>query len=134
MDISLETPIDSDSAAAGDAISATPRQSIKVEKTTVALKGAKLSGKIARLENKAGSYSMDLKFSSLDSNDGPVDLSQRRNEVLMKITTRVSSMSSVTSAQAQPVEQFEETLGPLVFKTKHLKLGRGTRLVLSSKK
>jgi hypothetical protein len=134
VDISLETPIDSDSASAGDPVSATLRQSIKMEKTTVAPKGAKLSGKIARFDKDGGSYSMDLKFSSIDFNDSHVDLSQRKNDVLMKVTTRVSSMSSVASAQAQPVEQVDETLSPLVFKTKHLKLGRGTHLVLSSKK
>ena len=134
VDISLETPIDSDSAAAGDPVSATLRQSIKMEKTTVAPKGAKLSGKIARFDKEDGSYSMDLVFTSLDFNDGHVDLSQRKNEVLMKVTTRVASMSAATSVQAQPVEQVEETLSPLVFKTKHLKLGRGTHLVLSSRK
>jgi hypothetical protein len=134
VDISLETPIDSESAAAGDPVSATLRQSIKVEKITFAPKGAKLSGKIARFDNEGGSYSMDLRFTSLDFNDSHLDLSQRRIEVFMKVTTRVASMSSVTAAQAQPVEQVEETLSPLVFKTKHLKLGRGTHLVLSSKK
>ena len=126
VDISLETPIDSDSASAGDPILASLRQSIKVEKTTVVPKGAKLSGQIKRLDNQGGSYSVDLTFSFVDFKDGHADLSQRTNEVFMMVTTRVTQMSSVASVQAQPTEQVIETPGPLVFKTKHLKLGRGT--------
>ena len=97
-------------------------------------KGAKLSGQIKRIENQGGSYSIDLTFHSLDFKDSNADLSQRTNEVFMMVTTRVSQMSSATSVQAQPVEQVLETPGPLVFKTKHLKLGRGTHLILHSKK
>ena len=134
MDISLETPIDSDSASSGDPISASLRQSIKLGKTMVFPKGAKLSGQIKRIENQGGSYSIDLTFHSLDFKDSNADLSQRTNEVFMMVTTRVSQMSSATSVQAQPVEQVLETPGPLVFKTKHLKLGRGTHLILHSKK
>jgi hypothetical protein len=134
VDISLETPIDSDSASAGDAVSASLRQSVKVEKTTVVPKGAKLSGRIKLFDNQGGSYSIDLTFSSVDFKDGRADLSQRKNEVLMMVTTRLTQMSSVTSVQAQPTEQVIETPGPLVFKTKHLKLGRGTHLILHSKK
>jgi hypothetical protein len=70
----------------------------------------------------------------VDFKDGHADLSQRTNEVFMMVTTRVTQMSSVASVQAQPTEQVIETPGPLVFKTKHLKLGRGTHLILHSKK
>jgi hypothetical protein len=105
-----------------------------VEKTTVVPKGAKLSGQIKRLDNQGGSYSVDLTFSFVDFKDGHADLSQRTNEVFMMVTTRVTQMSSVASVQAQPTEQVIETPGPLVFKTKHLKLGRGTHLILHSKK
>lgn len=134
VDISLETPIDSDSASVGDPVSATLRKSIKVGKTEVAPKGAKLSGQIKRLDNRRGSYTIELTFNSLDFNDGHQDLSQRANEVLQKVITHVSQLSGATSVQAQPAETDVEILNPLLFKTKHLKLPRGTPLVLHSTK
>ena len=93
VDISLETPIDSESASVGDPVSASLRQTIKVGKTTVVPKGAKLSGQIKRLDSQGGSYSIDLTFSSLDFNDCHEDLSKRRNEVLQKVITHVSQLS-----------------------------------------
>lgn len=130
VDISLDTAIDSDAVSAGDPVSATLRQSIKVEKTTFAPKGAKLTGRIGRLEQERGEYSMDLAFSSLDWKDGHADLNQRKNEVRMMVTTRVSA--PVAGVQGQPSEQVIDTLSPLVFKMKHLKLSRGMHLVLKS--
>jgi len=109
MEIGLDTAIDSASSAVGDAVQATLRQTVLADGEAVIPKGAKVSGHIARLERRAGLFQVDLAFDSLDLKPGHADLSQRENDVT------------------------GSSLEPLIFRLDHVKLARGTRLLLRSR-
>lgn len=131
VNIRLETPIDSATSAVGDTIMASFRNDIKVSHTTVVPKGAKLSGHITRLEKRQHSYSLELAFTSLEFKGGHGDLSERKNEVFMLVESR--GLASTPTFDGRAVEQVSETQSPLVFKTGHMKLVRGTELMLRSR-
>jgi len=130
VDLSLETPINSDSAAVGNALTAVLREPIKPDKIALVPKGAKLTGEITAFDHKDGQYTLKLVFTSLDWPDGHADFKGRTTEVFMMVTTRLATPYS--SVQGTPIEQVSDVASPLEFKTKHLKLNRGFRLKLRS--
>jgi hypothetical protein len=107
MEVGLDTPIDSASSAVGDAVQATLRQSVRADGEAAIPKGARVSGHIARLEQRGSLYYVDLAFDSLDLKPGHADISQRENHV--------------TNPE------------PLIFGLDHVKLGRGARLIVRSR-
>jgi Arc/MetJ family transcription regulator len=107
MEVGLDTPIDSASSAVGDAVQATLRQSVRADGEAAIPKGARVSGHIARLEQRGRLYYVDLAFDSLDLKPGHADISQRENHV--------------TNPE------------PLIFGLDHVKLGRGARLIVRSR-
>ena len=109
MKVGLDTSIDSASSAVGDAVQATLGQSVHAEGEAAIPKGARVSGHIARLEKRGSLDYVDLGFDSLDLKPGHADLSQRENDVTKK------------------------TLEPLIFRLEHVKLARGTRLIVRSR-
>jgi hypothetical protein len=109
MEVDLDTPIDSASSAVGDAVQATLKVSVRADGDAVVPKGARVSGHIARLDKRGSLYYVDLAFDSLDLKPGHADLSQRENDVTNK------------------------TLEPLIFRLDHVKLARGTRLMVRSR-
>src|SRR6202011_4753707 len=70
MEVGLDTPIDSASSAVGDAVQATLRQSVRADGEAAIPKGARVSGHIARLEQRGSLYYVDLAFDSLDLQPG----------------------------------------------------------------
>lgn len=134
-ELNLETAIDSKSAV-GMPITATLRKDIKTEKTTVVPKGAKLEGQLTKMDNQGGTYTLDIAFTSIDSKAGHADLSQRKNEVQILVSSRNQMITPVPGLQGQqqPAEAVNDTPSPLVFKTKHLKVQRGSHLILRSSK
>ena len=107
MEVGLDTPIDSASSAVGDAVQATLRQSVRADGEAAIPKGARVSGHIARLEQSGSLYYVDLAFDSLDLKPGYADISQRENHV--------------TNPER------------LIFGLDHVKLARGTRLIVRSR-
>src|SRR5262249_29827 len=85
VDLSLETPIDSDSASVGNPVTGVLKEPIRPDKITLVPKGAKLTGEITKFEHKDGKYILKLVFSSLDWNDGHADFKGRTTEVFMMI-------------------------------------------------
>jgi len=130
VDLSLETPINSDSAAVGNPVTAVLKDSIKPDKVTLVPKGAKLTGEITEFDHKDGKYTIKLVFTSMDWPEGHADFQGRTTEVFMMVTTRLATPYS--SVQGTPIEQVSDVASPLEFKTKHLKLNRGFRLKLRS--
>ncbi len=109
MEIGLDTPIDFESSAVGDTVSAVLKQNVLAEDEAILRKGAHVSGHIVRLEKRGTLYYLGLTFDSLDLKLGRADLAMRENEV----TT--------------------PALQPLIFRLDHFRLGRGTRLTVRSR-
>jgi hypothetical protein len=109
MDVGLDTAIDTASSAVGDAVNATLKQNVRTQGEATIPKGARVSGHIVRLEKRGSVYFLAIAFDSLDLKPGHADLSRRENDV----TTN--------------------TLEPLIFRLDHVRLARGTRLVLRSR-
>jgi hypothetical protein len=109
MEVGLDTAIDSASSAVGDAVHASLKQSVGGDGEAGIPKGAGVSGHIARLEQRGGVYYVDLAFDALDLKPGRADISQRENRVTGK------------------------ALEPLIFRFDHVRLPRGTRLIVRSR-
>ena len=109
VEVGLDTPIDSELSAVGDAVKATVKQAVHSEGETAVPKGARLSGHIARLERRGDQYYLGLAFDALDLKPGLANLSQRDNEVT------------------------DRALEPLIFRLDRLKLARGTRFIVRSR-
>jgi hypothetical protein len=109
VEVDLDTPIDSASSAVGDMVEATLKQNVGTQGEAFIPKGSKLSGHIARLEKLGGLYYLRIFFDTLDLKRGQADLSGRENSVTMRRRE------------------------PLIFRLGHVRLTRGTRLVLHSR-
>ncbi len=81
VDLVLETPVDSDSAAIGDPIIARVQQAIKRKKETVVPKGATLHGRISTLELVQGYRIVDFVFTHFEVDGDRIDIRNRSNMV-----------------------------------------------------
>jgi hypothetical protein len=110
VDFNLDTPIEWGSAAGGDPVRGTLRDSVQSHAGTgiVVPKGAVLAGRIAHLALRGDLYYVELKFTSLDFEGAHADLNGRRNGVSVKDA-------------------------PLIYTSTKFKLSRGARLTLHSR-
>jgi hypothetical protein len=108
VDFNLDTPIDWESSASGDAVHGTLRDAIRLDGEIAVPKGAAVSGRIAHLAMRADSYHVELNLTSLDFPGGHADLAGRQSSV------RVTGL-------------------PLVYRSAKFKLSRGARLTLHSR-
>lgn len=99
VDAELETPIDSDTAAGGDAIRAILRDDIQMKDNIVVPKGAALSGRIARITRNGAAYTLDFAFTSLDYEGGHADLSQRENNVEVRDWAKIRQSPKLNLAR-----------------------------------
>lgn len=108
VDFNLDTPIEWGSAAGGDPVHGTLRDSVQSRAGIVVPKGAVLSGRIAHLALRGDLYYVELTLTSLDFDGGRADLNGRRNGVSVKDV-------------------------PLIYTSTKFKLARGARLTLHSR-
>jgi hypothetical protein len=108
VDLNLDTAIDWERSASGDAVHGTLRDAIRSDGQIVAPKGAAISGRIAHLAMRGDSYYVELNLISLDFPGGHADLAGRQNNV------QVTGM-------------------PLVYRSAKFKLSRGAHLTLHSR-
>ena len=130
-DIALQTPIDSDSTAVGDAVQASFKNPVKLDHKIAVPKGATLLGRIARLERSGEFYILDIAFDSIEFENSHADLRKRDNIVSWTQTPhdlRVSNRSvGIDVLAAMPAG------GQITVLTAHLKLGRSASLLLRSR-
>jgi hypothetical protein len=91
-ELSLETPIDSGSAAAGDVITARLLNAITLEGHPVVPRGSLFLGRIAQLGLGSGTPYVNLKFTSINGNGARIDLSARRNTLIHFGTSRIAGL------------------------------------------
>ena len=108
VDFNLDTPIDWESAASGDPVHGSLRDSVVSNGGIVMPKGAGLSGRIAHLALRGDLYYVELNLTALDFDGGYADLDGRRNGVSVKDL-------------------------PLIYQSTKFKLTRGARLTLHSR-
>lgn len=80
VDIDLLTPIDSATAAGGDAVQAALTEDLRWNGTLVLPKGAKFSGRIAHITRNGSAYLLEFTFTSIDFDGGHADLIGRTSE------------------------------------------------------
>lgn len=129
-ELSLETPIDSATAAVGDAIKAKLRHNLKLHGRVAVPKGAELTGHIARLERSNRSYILDIAVTALDFDGVHSNLGARANVVWMPAPIRELRLGLNGHAYDR---SFTSTTGPITLPTDHVKLGTGVRLNLRSR-
>ena len=117
--LTLDTPIDSDTSAIGDPITASLQRSIKRENETVVPKGAVLHGRITRLDMTGGRRYADLGFTYFEVDGGRIEVGGRINE-LVALTRYVSNWQLISAA------------GPIRASGRHLVLARGFPFFLKS--
>ena len=120
VEIELDSPIDSASAAVGDPIQATVKQNVKSNGGIVIPKGATLAGNLVLLARRGNSYFVDLRFTSLEIEGHTISLSGRENRV-----------DSVRVRNGRPLPMFT---GPMFYATDHVKLPRGRVFQFRSRK
>jgi hypothetical protein len=125
-ELELATPIDSNSAAVGDAVEASLRKNLKDRGHIIAPKGAILKGRITQLQKQGRSFAFSISFHSLEFPDGQASLSGRDNTVSMLTSDRVPCLPPNRCATGQ-------TLGPLEVEANRLRLWRGFPLFLHSR-
>ena len=76
--LSLETPIDSSTAATGDRVTLTLVEPIRVKRSIIVPKGAHLTGRIRHLTKVGGDYKLDLLFTDLQFEKKHADLDGRK--------------------------------------------------------
>jgi hypothetical protein len=74
FDVSLDTAVDSAASMVGDPVTATLRQNIKHNRRLLFRKGAKLAGRILRLERHGDHCDVDIRFSELESDQARASL------------------------------------------------------------
>ena len=131
VEIALQTPIDSDSTAVGDAVQAVLRNPIKLDHKVTAPKGAIAFGRIAQLERKGEYYLLAIALDSIEFEDGHADLRKRKNWVSWMAAPRDLRLSGRPAGI--DVLAAEPALAPITLRTTHLKFGRSTSLVLHSR-
>ena len=130
LELSLETPIDSDSAAVGDSVKAILRHNLKAHHALLIPKGAELTAHIARLERSNRSYILEIAPTALDFDGGHADLRGRDNLVWMPFAIREFRMGLNGRGYDR---SFTISNGPITIPTDHLKMGAGVRLNLRSR-
>jgi len=119
VEIGLDTPIDSESAAIGDPIRALLKHSVTLKHGVVIPKGAVLTGNIIHMETQNGATLLDLQFTSLEFDGRDLDLSGRDNKV-----------SRIKIRNGKRLTPF---WGPMLFATSHLKVSRGVSFEFRSR-
>ena len=130
LELSLETPIDSDTSAVGDSIKARLRHNLRVHHALLIPKGAELSAHIARLERSNRTYILEIAPTAFDFDGGHADLGGRDNLVWMPFSVREFRPSLNGHGYDH---SFTVSTGPITIPTDHLKLGGGFRLNLHSR-
>ncbi len=118
--LELDSPIDSNTSAVGDPITAHLLESIKRKGETVIPRGAVLHGRIARLEVEDGHRYADFAFTWFEAGGGRVEIGGRTNEL-------------VTLARGfRAGRPLESVTGPIRATGSHLFLPRGFPFRLKS--
>jgi Arc/MetJ family transcription regulator len=130
-DIALQAPIDSDSTAVGDVVRAVLKNPIKLDHKVTVPKGAILSGRVARLERAGEFYLLDIRFDSIEFENGHADLRKRENSVSWSPAPH--DLRLTARSLGADVAAAEPALAQITIRTTHLKLGRSTPLLLRSR-
>ena len=130
-DIALQAPIDSDSTAVGDAVRAVLKNPIKLDRKVTVPKGAILLGRVARLERAGEFYLLDIRFDSIEFENGHADLRKRENSVSW--TPAPHELRLTDRSVGVDVLAAEPALAQITVRTTHLKLNRSTPLLLRSR-
>ena len=124
--LSLLTPINSDTAAVGDPIQVKLEENVKSGHKLIAPKGAILTGRIIQLHRRQQTFHLGLALQSLDFDQSHADLTGRENTIL-----------AVTKVGVPPgLSAFRETSSephPLIFEASRLHLPKGLLLYLRSR-
>lgn len=121
FDARLVTPIDSDTAAAGDAVEGVLRSAIRDRNKVLAPAGARLHGRLLRVERRFGgldSFRIAVQFESLEVNGGAVPLRAAPDPAWSQAERRRNFPGPVVAA---PDNGFAD-LGTFIFRTEHLRL------------
>ena len=130
VELTLETPIDSATAAVGDAIKARLRHNLKVHHEVLIPKDAELTGHIVRLERSNRTYILEIAATAIDFDGGHAGLSGRDNMVWMPFSVRELRLGLNGHGYGR---SFTVATSPITIPTDHLKLGEGVRLNLRSR-
>ena len=77
FEISLDATVDSEKSMVGDPVTATLEENIKMKRRLLFPKGAKLLGRILRLERHGDHCDLDIQFSEMESSEARSSLSTR---------------------------------------------------------
>jgi len=124
--LSLVTPINSETAAVGDPIQVRLEQNVKSGHKLIAPKGAILSGRILQLHHRQQTFQLALSLDSLDFNQSHADLSGRENTIFA--ATKVGVAPPQSGFQENSAEKHS-----LIFEAPHLHLPKGLLLYLDSR-
>ncbi len=137
IELTLETPVDSDTSAVGDPIAARVHQTIKKKKDVVVPKGALLYGRISVLEMVQGFRIVDFVFTHFDVDGRIVDLRNRSN--MLELEDRYTmgdkvlvneKMGPMSGKNVSTV--FTRAPGPIRMTTPRAKVPKGFKLYLRS--
>jgi hypothetical protein len=123
FDVVLDADVDSEHSMVGDPVTATLRQDIKHDRQVLFAKGARVIGRILRLERHDGHCIVDLQFSELDSGDSHSTLLARIED-----THLASTGLGFRGLVAEPIRKAD--LGAMSVKGSKIHLPRGLRLRL----
>ena len=124
--LSLITPINSETAAVGDPIQVKLEENVRSGHKLIAPKGAILSGRILQLHRRQQTFHLAFSLHSLDFNNSHADLSGRENTIFAVNEIGASPM------QFNSQESFTEKHS-LIFEAVHLHLPKGLLLYLHSR-
>ncbi len=122
LEVRLLQGIDSTRAATGDAIDAVLEQRLRVKGRVLVEKGAKVSGRIVRLEREGEWTWLDLRFFEIEGNASRAAISARLDEFML-LTPGLQSRSAANARGLVPWRDGIRVRGPIkVFPGSHVRL------------
>jgi hypothetical protein len=131
LELSLETGIKG-SSAVGDPLRLTVKEPVKQKRQILVPKGAVVTGRIQRLEQRTGFFILQIGLESLEWDSGRATLSGRRNLISMNLPAQISYGGP---GRTRPVSgTFGDPDAPetLIVPSPHISLLKGTPITLRS--
>jgi hypothetical protein len=134
-EVSLELGLDSgikDSSAVGDPVRLTLKEAVKQNKQVLVPKGALVTGRIQRLEQRTGFFLMEVVLDRLEWEGGRADLSLRRNLLSLNLPAQISYGGPGRTRPVSGTFGDPNTPGMLIVPSPHISLPKGTLITLRS--
>jgi len=135
-EVSLELGLESgikESSAVGDRVRLAVKEPVKQKKQVLVPKGAVVTGRIRRLEQRTGFFLMEVGFDRIEWEGGRADLSLRRNLLSLNLPAMINYGGPGRTRPVSGTFGDPNAPGMLIVPSPHVSLPKGTPITLRSR-